>query len=303
MNAETKQFHPPRRRGLLFNIGLVIGLGLLSAALFLLASRAPLGPLFLVYLLSAITIAAPTPLLAYRAFALYRSQYEVGRDGLRLKWGFREEDIPISEIEWVEYAEDLIVPLIKPRLIWPGAVLGKTEQEGLGEVEFLAAEEVEMVMIGTKQRVYVISPGSAGSFVRTYRKVNEMGSLAPLPAFSNRPTFLFVDIWQDAVTRVLLIVTLIFSLALFVWVGLAVPTLNQVSLGFTVKGLPIPPVSPAQLFLLPSVNILLVAANYLLSLYFFRRSAGHPVVYWLWAVNAVTSLLFLLAVFFILRAS
>ena len=81
----------------------------------MLAGRAPLGPLFLVYLLGAITVAAPTPLLAYRAFGLSRSHYVIERDGIRLKWGFREEDIPISEIEWVEYAEDLIVPLKKPR--------------------------------------------------------------------------------------------------------------------------------------------------------------------------------------------
>jgi hypothetical protein len=303
MNQEIAQFFPPRRRGLLFNIGLVVGLGLLSAALFMLASRAPLGPLFLVYLLGAVTVAAPTPLLAYRAYSLYRSKYQIERDGIRLKWGFREEDIPISEIEWVEYAEDLIVPLIKPRLIWPGAVVGKTEQEGLGEVEFMAAEENEMVMIGTKQRVYVISPGDAGGFVRTYRKYYELGSLAPFPAYSNYPSFLFVDIWQDVITRVLLIVTLILSLALFVWVGLVIPSVSEVSLGFTVEGLPLPPVSPAQLFLLPSVNILLVTANYLLSLYFFRRSADHPMVYWLWSVNALTSLLFVLAVFFILNVS
>lgn len=302
MKGNITQFYPPRRRGLLFNIGLVLGLGLLSTALFILAGQAPLGPLFLIYLLSAITIVGPTPVLAYRAFALYRSHYLIERDGIRLKWGFREEDIPISEIEWVEYAEDLIVPLIKPKLIWPGAVVGKTEQEGLGEVEFMAAEEAEMVMIGTQKRVYVISPGDAGRFVRTYRNFTELGSLAPFPAYSNYPSFLFVDIWQDVITRVLLIITLIFSAALFVWVGLAVPSLSEVSLGFTVEGPPLPPVTPGQLFLLPSVNLLLVAANYLLSLYFFRRSSDHPMVYWLWAVNAITSLLFLLAVFFILRA-
>ncbi|MEN8241017.1 MAG: PH domain-containing protein [Chloroflexota bacterium] len=303
MNAETAQFFPTRRRGLVFNIGLALGLGLLSTALFILAGRAPLGPLFLVYLLAAITVASPTPVLAYRAYALYRSHYQVERNGIRLKWGFREEDIPISEIEWVEYAEDLIVPLIKPRLIWPGAVVGKTEQEGLGVVEFLAAEEDEMVMIGTKRQVYVISPGDAGSFVRAYRKFMEMGSLAPFPGYSNYPSFIFVDIWQDVITRVLLIVTLIFSTTLFVWVGLAIPSISEVSLGFSAVGIPLPPVSPAQLFLLPAVNLLLVAANYLLSVYFFRRSEDHPLVYWLWSANVISSLLFLVAVFFILRAS
>jgi hypothetical protein len=301
MNADTVKFIPPRRRGLLFNIGLAVGLGLLSAALFVLAGRAPLGPLFLVYLLGALTVAIPILVLAYRAFSLVRSDYQIERDGIRLKWGFREEHIPISEIAWVEYAEDLIVPLIKPRLIWPGAVVGKTEQEGLGELEFMASEEFEMVMIGTRQRVYVISPGEAGRFVRAYRKVYELGSLSSFPAYSNYPNFLFVDIWQNSITRVQLIVTVIFSLALFVWVGLVIPTVSAVSLGFTVDGLPLPPVSPGQLFLLPTVNLLLVMANYLLSLYFFRRSANHPMVYWLWSVNVVTSSMFLLAVFFILN--
>lgn len=300
MNEGNAQFSPPRRRGLLFNLGLIVGLGILSAALFILAGRAPFGAPFLLYLLGAVTAAAPAPILAYRAYALARSFYMIERDGIRLKWGFREEDIPISEIEWVEYAEDLIVPLIKPRLIWPGAVVGKTNQEGLGEVEFMASEEREMVMIGTKRRVYVISPGDAGRFVRAYRKFNEMGSLSPFPEYSNTPSFLFVDIWQNAVTRVMLIVTLIFSLALFIWVGLVIPSVDQVSLGFTVDGLPLPPVSPAQLFLLPSVNILLVAANYVLSMYFFRQAKDHPLVYWLWSINALTSFLFLLAVLLIL---
>lgn len=303
MTSEQAQFTPPRGRGLVFNIGLALGLGLLSAALFMLTSRAPLGPLFLLYLLGAVTVAAPIPMLAYRAYSLARSGYQIERDGIHLKWGFREEDIPITEIQWVEYAEDLIVPLIKPRLIWPGSVVGRTEQEGLGEVEFMAAEESEMVMIGTRKRVYVISPGDAGRFVRTYRKFYELGSLSPFPAYSNHPTFIFVDIWQNSITRVLLLATLIFSLALFVWVGLAIPSLEAVPLGFSIDGLPLPPVSPAQLFLLPTINILLLAANYLLSLYFFRRQANHPMVYWLWSVNAVTALLFLLAVYFILRAS
>lgn len=287
---------------MLLNIGLLFGLALLSTALFLLASRTPLGPLFLLYLLGAVTAAAPIPVLAYRIYSLSRSGYRIERDGIHLVWGFRVEDIPMSEIEWVEYAEDLIVPLVKPRMIWPGAVVGKTSQEGLGELEFMASEEQEMVMIGTGQRVYVISPGSAGSFVRAYRKYYELGALSQFSAYSNYPSFLFVDIWQNNITRVLLLVTMIFSLALFVWVGLVIPTLETVSLGFSVEGLPLPPVSPGQLFLLPSINILMVAANYLMSLYFFRRSSNHPMVYWLWSVNAVTALLFLLAVFFILNA-
>ena len=302
MDAEVKTFHPPRRRGLILNIGVMAALSLLAIALLVLASQTALGPSFLGFLLGALVIAVPLPLLANRVYALINSSYQIERDGIRLKWGFREVDIPITAVEYCELAGDLLFPLEFPRMQWPGAMIGTHRQDQLGQVEFLASERAGLVMIGTGEHVYVISPQTPKQFVAHYRKVIEMGSLSPLPAYSAAPSFLLLDFWRIPRLRIMLVLTVVFSLALFVWVGLAVPTLSQVSLGFTVEGLPIPPVSPAQLFLLPSVNILLVAANYLLSLYFFRRSAGHPVVYWLWAVNAVTSLLFLLAVFFILRA-
>lgn len=302
MDEHRKIFYPVRAPGLLFNLGISAGLALLAAALFLLATNTAIGPIFLAYLLGALSIATPIPFLVYRTFSLVRSKYELERNGIHLKWGFREEDIPFSEVSWVELAEDLIVPLQFPRTTWPGAVVGITHQEGLGLIEFLAGEKQELVMIGTSQRVFVISPGNAKAFVRVYQELIELGSLAPLQPYSNQPRFLLVDIWRAPVTRILLLITMVFSLALFVVVGLSIPELSQVSLGFNAQTVPLPPVAPGQLLLLPSINLALVIASYLLSLAFLRNSEMHPIMTVLWGGNAFTSILFLLAVFFILRA-
>ena len=133
--------------------------------------------------------------------------------------------------------------------------------------------------------------------------VTELGSISPLPAYSTAPSFLLLDIWRIIRLRVLLVLTTVLSAALFGLVAWAVPSLTQVSLGFDAAGNPLPPVTPGQLFLLPVMNIILVAASYMLSLLFFRQQPDHPVVSLLWFSNAFTSALFLIAVLLILRVS
>lgn len=303
MDAETKIFLPPRLRGLLFNFGMVVVLALVALALLLLAAGSPLGPTFLLYLLAALGVTVPIPFLVYRAYSLLVGKYQVDRNGIRLKWGFREEDIPILGIEYVELAEDLLFPLELPRVRWPGAVAGQRQQEQLGLVEFMAADPGGLVMVGTPGKVFVISPANPKEFIRTYRDVAELGSLTPYKSFSSYPQFMLADIWRIQGTRILLILTLILSLALFVLVGWSVPTVSDVSLGFSAQMEPLPPVLPGQLFLLPAINIFLVAASYVLSLFFFREQKRHPVVYVLWGGNVLTALLFLAAVLFILQNS
>lgn len=300
MRADHKTYFPPRLRGLAFNLGMILVLGLFSLALLILATETVLGPRFLLYMLAALVVVSPIPFLAYRAFSLWRGRFDIERNGLRLKWGLREENIPIETIEYVELAEDFLFPLEKPRLTWPGAVVGVNTQEKLGRVEFLAAHRRELVMIGTAARVYVISPGDAKDFVRTYREITELGSLSPLEPHSVYPQFFLADIWRIPRNRVLLIATLILSLALFGLVAWTVPTLSEVSLGYSAQIEPLPPVSPGQLFLLPFVNLAMVAASYALTLFFFRENKNHPMVTVLWSGNVITALLFLAAVLFIL---
>jgi hypothetical protein len=267
------------------------------------ATQTPLGPVFLAYLLGALFIAVPIPTLSSRTYSLVRSFYEVQREGIRLKWGFREVAIPITEIKYVELAEDLLFPLEFPRMQWPGAVTGQTYQYRLGTVEYLAAERRGMVMIGTPDHVFVISPENPKQFVLAYRKMIEMGSISPLPAHSAYPNFFLVEIWRNIPMRILLVLTTILSVALFGLVAWAVPTLEAIPLGFDAEGQPLPPVSPVQLFLLPSLNILLIVGSYLVSIWFYRQKENHPFITVLWSSTTLTALLFLIAVLFILGAS
>jgi hypothetical protein len=282
---------------------LIIVFGLVSLALLILASQTALGPGFLAYLVGALVVAVPIPILANRVLGLVRSHYILQRDGVRLKWGFREVDIPITGISYVELAEDLLFPLEFPRMQWQGAVTGINKQEQLGIVEFLASERDNLVMIGTAERVFVISPDRPKAFVRHYRQMIELGSLSPLKAYSTAPSFILQDIWRIPHLRVMLVATIVLSAALLGLVAWAVPTLTEVSLGFDASANPLPPVSPGQLFLLPALNIILIAASYILSLLFFRQKKDHPVVSVLWFSNAFTSMLFLAATLFILQVS
>lgn len=300
MSIDEKMYTPPRAQGMLFNLGMSLVLGLVSLALLFLATDTTLGAGFLLYLLAALVVALPVPVLVYRAFSLWRSSYKIERNGLRVKWGFREAAIPINAIEYVELAEDLLFPLELPGVRWPGAVVGAKQQEKLGQVEFLASQSKNLVMIGTASRVFVISPGNARDFVRTYREMTELGSLDPFEPYSHQPQFFLADIWQIPETRTLLTITLLLSMALFGLVGWAIPNLSDISLGYDSLKEPLPPVSPGQLFLLPILNILMVTASYVLSLFFFREHKKHKMVTVLWVGNVITALLFLTAVLFIL---
>ena len=65
-------------------------------------------------------LAAPLPLFTYRLYSLWRSTYVVARDGMRLRWGLRVEDIPISDILWVYRADEVEFSPSLPLLRWPG---------------------------------------------------------------------------------------------------------------------------------------------------------------------------------------
>ncbi|MGD8455303.1 MAG: PH domain-containing protein [Anaerolineales bacterium] len=303
MDVRPVKFYPLRQQGILIHLGAILGFTLLVVWLFLLALQAPLGILFLLYLLGALFLAVPIPVLAYRLYALLNSYYELDRNGIRLQWGFRAEDIPMENVVWVRALEDADVTVNLPRFRWPGSVLGSQVQADIGAVEFIASDIENLVLIRTSEKIFAISPEGRNQFLQKFRDKIELGSLAPFPSYSAFPRFLPLDIWRLSTVRIFLIICLVLSIALFIWVGLVVPNLDSVSLRFSPAGEPLPPVSSSQLFLLPVANILLLIASYALSLYFFRRFENHPLIYVLWGSSTFTGLLFLVAVYFILQNS
>jgi hypothetical protein len=298
---EFYTFEPPRWNGTAFHISVIGILAIAVGWLMLQASSAQLGPDFVLYLLGALVLAAPIPLFAYRLYSLWRSTYVLARDGVRLRWGLRLEDIPISEIMWVYRADEVEFTPALPILRWPGSLAGRRDTPGIGEVEFMAAQKEGLVFIGTEQRVYAVTPRRPQEFLNAYQAQMELGSLEPIAARSVYPTFVLSELWGAVPVRVLVLAGLLLNLALLVWVGAASSARQSVSLGFTPAGAPQDPVPAVQLFLLPVASAFFFAVNFILAMYYYRRSPDHPLAYLLWGSSVLTPVLFLAAVFFILR--
>src|SRR5512146_1017091 len=120
------QFLPSRRSGILFQGIVLLFLGALGGLAFWAAMQQGIGSDLVFYLVLSVLLLAPTPIIVYRLYALFQATYVLERDGLRIRWGLRAEDIPLPQIEWVRPASDLGFALRMPFTSTPGAFLGNT---------------------------------------------------------------------------------------------------------------------------------------------------------------------------------
>lgn len=302
-------FTPPRSFGLIFQGGLILALAAAAGLGLWQAAFATIGPQFLLYLAPTLLAVILIPALAYRFYALRGAAYILERDGIRLRWGLRNEVIPMDAVLSVRPWSDLARPLPLPVLRWPGGVLGVRRASGQ-EVEYLASRWDSLLLISTRQRVYAVSPADPEGFIYAFQRLTELGSLTPLKARSVYPTFLLARVWEARPARLLLLSGLFLSLLLLGWVSLAVPSREQVYLGFHPTDRTRDLVPAVRLLLLPVLNTMIFLVDVLLGLFFYRRDeppaelhvSGPALAYLLWSGAAITPLLFLIAVFFILQA-
>jgi hypothetical protein len=292
-------FPPKKRLGILLHLVVLLGLGTLSIWGMLNLTRSQVGPNFIIFLLDSIFAFLPIPLFAYRAYALWRADYILDRDSLEIRWGLRDEDIPLTNIEWVRPVSDLTTPLPLPWLPLPGAILGLRRHPDLGVVEFIASSTKNLLLVGTARRVYAISPANATEFVRTFARIIEMGSLIPAEPKSIFPSFIFTRAWEQTIVRFLWLTGIFLNVGLVIWVSLMIPGIDQVSLGFTPSGAPFPPSPAIQLIILPIVSTFLFISGLIAGLYYYRWDDHRVLAASLWASSALTSLLFLLALLFV----
>lgn len=295
----TGSFPPSRRRGLLVHGIIIVILATLSVWAFLNLSRAPVGPTLILYLLIVLATLPPLPFFGYRAFSLLRADYVLDRDSLAFYWGLRVEDIPLTDIEWIRPATDMTSPLRPPTFGLVGGLLGVTRHPDLGTVEFIASTRHDLLLVATAKRTYAISPERAGEFLATFRRATELGSLLPAEAVSQYPSFLLARAWDNLTARFLWLSGLLLNLGLVAWVTFLIPALNQVTLGFDPTGAPLEPVPSVRLILLPLLSASLFAAGLIAGLFFYREAKQRPLAVIVWVSGTLTSLLFLLAVLFI----
>ena len=293
------EYPPTRQPGTAIHAILILTLAILSAFGAWRAFESGVGLTLTLFSLLSGAAFIPLPILAYRLSALMRANYTLDRDTLSLTWGLRIERIPVSDVEWVRPIADLTSPLHLPWFCLPGAVLGVRRHPDLGPVEFLAANRKKILLVATARRVFAISPNDPAAFVQDFQRAIEMGSLAPSPAQSLYPTFVIAQAWESSLARYLLLAGLFLNVGLLIWVSLLIPTLPGVPLGFQPYGGPLESVEGARLILLPILSVFLSAIGWIAGLAFYRREGQRILAFILWISSALTSLLFLLAVMFI----
>jgi len=301
-DLKTGHFPPAKRLGLLIHFLIIATLAAASIFGFANLTRSQVGPQFVLYLLLAVLTVAPIPLFAYRTYALLRADYYIDRDSLAVLWGLRVEDIPLTDVEWVRPVSDLTHPLSLPRFRLPGAILGTRRHSDLGLVEFIASDSRNMILVATAKRVFAISPKDANSLIRTFARATEMGSLLPAEPKSVYPSFVITQAWESPLVRFTWVSGLILNIALVIWVGLLIPSLGQISLGFSPFGAPLEPVPSIRLILLPLLSGLLFISGWGAGLYFYRWEMQRMLANIIWISSALSALLFLIAVLFIVTA-
>lgn len=267
------------------------------------AAQAPIGLIFLLYLIPILLVLILVPLISYRAYALWRASYLLERDGIYLRWGLREEIIPMDVVTWVRSSQELETPLPLPWFRWPGAVLGVRQLPDGTRVEYAAAQTSQFILIAASDRIYAISPANPEEFMLAYQRFAELGSLTPLTAHSIYPAYLLRRVWAAPAARYLLLAGFGFSILLLVLVSLSVPSNLTISLGFNPDGTSSDPVPSVYLLLLPLLNGIFYFVNALFGLYLFRAEDRQTLAYLLWGSGLFTGLLFVIAVVLILRAS
>jgi len=294
--SDSLVFYPQKKTGLVLQYALALILAGGVGFLLFLAFQQAGGGFLVLYLFGALILFGLLGLVAYRIYALSNASYTLERNGLSLRWGLRREDIPLTELEWIHPVDDLVTPLKKPPLSMPGAYLGIVEHPDLGKVEFIASSAPSFVVIESFQQVFVLSPENPDEFMRAFTHALEMGSITPIEAYSSEPAEFIQNVFQDRYARVMLVLSLVFTLALVVSATLLIPTRSTVSLGINAAGVALDPVPSIQLLILPLLGSFSFVMNLAVGLYFYRHDSQRPISYVLWAAAVLTPLLLIIAI-------
>ena len=295
------EFPPARQRGILIHTVLAIVFSLISAFALVIVLQAQVGLNFSLFVLLFIVTAIPVPILGYRVYALLRANYFLDRNTLRLVWGLRIEDIPVTDVEWIRPVKGLAASIRLPWLRLPGGILGVTRQPDLGRVEFLASDTDNLILVATARQIFGISPENPTAFLAAFQKTIEMGSLQPVRGHSQYPSFVVVQAWESSLVRFLWMAGAFLNVGLLVWVTVLIPSLSRIPLGFTAAGTPLEAVPGAQLILLPLLSAFLFVVGLITGLFFFRKPELSVLAVVLWISGVFSAMFFLLAVFFILN--
>lgn len=176
-DQDPQIFYPDRKQGIILHGILLVFLILTMLAALWAATRWAEGSIFVFILILIVILTVLIPFIFYRGYALINARYILEREGLRIRWGLRTEDIPLSEIKWLRRANESGYSIQMPLLGWSGAILGEKQSESLGAIEFIASDLEKIILIATLGKIYAISPQNPRDFELAFQRTFEMGSL------------------------------------------------------------------------------------------------------------------------------
>lgn len=310
-------FAPTRRVGLIF-LGITFFVFIAGGGLsFYMMLHSPVGGSFFIYLVFGLIALVISAWIGYRWLALRGAFYTLERNGIRIHWGLRVEEIPMNTVRWVRSGQE-VQQIIRQRLPlpfgqMPGAIVGQRRLSDGSLLDYLASDTQHMVLIATDERVLVVSPSKQQEFIYAMQRLMELGSMAPWKRRSQYPTILITQVWQNRLARWLLIAGLFLSLSLLAWASLTIPNLPEIYLTFYADE----PSPPTYLLLLPLLHGFFFLLNTLFGLFFFRRgmqieSSGSMITvagkvsesvykvyaYLLWGTSLINGIFFYFAISF-----
>ncbi|MCD6474950.1 MAG: hypothetical protein J7K85_01640 [Anaerolineaceae bacterium] len=290
-------FEPDRRKGLLtYGGGILFLLVVMVVSLtFLLRS---VGIPFVIFLLLFLGSLAGIPFLGYRLFGLLKAQYIVSRDGLYIRWGMREYQLPIQCIEWARTVESVAIEIPLPRFHWSGVLVGDRVSRELGTIEFLSTGLADLLLIATKERVYAISPRDTDEFTRALQLAMESGSLEPMESVVRLPVSIITELWENRIVKIMLAAGFSFNIGLLVLVNLVIPQQTNISIGFDPALNPLPQIPVSSLRLLSFLSILFFMIDFGLGFYFYQKEKLRPISFLLWGMSGFLPFLLIIAIGF-----
>jgi hypothetical protein len=288
-------FTPPRALGLLIGgtlLAILLALIIVSVVQLTTATISA----WLVLWVTLPLVSVPLALLVlYRLYNLLTARYRLDRDRFYLTWGLITEQISLAEVTLIRSADEVAANLRPARgLWWPGYVYGSREIDGEGLVEFFATTGPQGLMVlSAGGRLLAISPPDLETFQQAFIDATRLGSLEPIPTISQRPEFIFSDLWNDRLARVLVLIGLAIPLFLLGYLALRVPSLPAlVPFGFDTTGVPSPLAPPGRLLLLPMIGGLCWIADFAVGAWLYRQAKDRPLAYAMWGVAIVVGGLF-----------
>ncbi len=292
-------FNPPRRKGYILYAGLTLLLLGLSGFLLIFALDQQSSGFFVLALLGAVIVLVPIPFILYATYALLRAKYSLDREGLKIRWGLRVVDIPMPDIEWVRMANIKQTKLPTPAWSFTGLMRGVRHSPDLGEVEFLASDQNRLVLVGTANRVFAISPEKPNDFLKAFQSAFELGSITPLKPISKQAGTFFVSVFADRRARLLIILESALILALLVTVAVIIPSRPTIMLGYQPSGSQSSASPSDRLLLLPVLSLFALVLDLTLGFFLFRIERTRIAAYLILASGLIVPVLFFFSLLFL----